>query len=496
MATQELPSTRRREQPQDVASQGAKATGGVGARSAKETSPAQEIIECRKKNSKGEEVVVHRYLKGRLLGKGGFAKCFKVTCVATGRHFAMKIVPKSTLTKSRARQKLQTEIKIHRTLQHPRVVRFEMFFEDRENVYILLELCTNHSLSELLRKERRFTEAESRRYMLQILEATDYLHRHQIIHRDLKLGNLFLDRDWNIKAGDFGLAAKLAEENERKRTICGTPNYIAPEILEGKAGHSYQVDVWSVGVILYTMLVGRPPYESRDVKSTYRRILANVYAFPDSVPIGDSAKNLIGRLLQVKPELRPSLTEILNHPFLRNGGPPLVFGTSHTLQGGCNALTGPASSKLPPNGGGSDGSGDSAGAGGAGGSATGLGDAGSGAGGARKPLHCWNCNSDGTGGSGPGTVCRSTEDHHGTGSGARAGVRGSAAAPTPAMRSDALGSGSGSGAGMGRVVTTNALCPLKSHSGRGGFAIYSDNNCGYAGAGAAVAAAGAGGQEK
>ncbi|CAM9936237.1 unnamed protein product, partial [Choristocarpus tenellus] len=76
--------------------------------------------------------------------KGGFAKCFKVTCVATGRPFAMKIVPKSTLTKSRARQKLQTEIKIHRTLQHPRVVRFEMFFEDKENVYILLELCTNH----------------------------------------------------------------------------------------------------------------------------------------------------------------------------------------------------------------------------------------------------------------------------------------------------------------------------------------------------------------
>ncbi|CAM9748371.1 unnamed protein product, partial [Hapterophycus canaliculatus] len=86
----------------------------------------------------------HRFRKGKLLGKGGFAHCYKVTCVDTGRPYAMKIVPKSTLVKSRARQKLQTEIKIHRTLQHPRVVRFEMFFEDRENVYILLELCTNH----------------------------------------------------------------------------------------------------------------------------------------------------------------------------------------------------------------------------------------------------------------------------------------------------------------------------------------------------------------
>ncbi|CAM9279186.1 unnamed protein product [Ectocarpus sp. 13 AM-2016] len=305
------------------------------------------IIECRKKNSKQESVVTHRFRKGRLLGKGGFAHCYKVTCVETARPYAMKIVPKSTLVKSRARQKLQTEIKIHRTLQHPRVVRFEMFFEDRENVYILLELCANH----LIRKTKRFTEDEARRYMLQILEATSYLHQHQIIHRDLKLGNVFLDRDWNIKMGDFGLATKLAQDSERKRTICGTPNYIAPEILEGKAGHSYQVDLWSAGVILYTMLVGRPPYESTDVKSTYRRILANVYTFPDSVPVSDSAKDLVGRLLQVKPELRPSLDDILNHPFLRNGGPRQRFSTSHGLRGS-SASSSPPSSAVASSGGG------------------------------------------------------------------------------------------------------------------------------------------------
>ncbi|CAM9276456.1 unnamed protein product [Ectocarpus sp. 6 AP-2014] len=279
--------------------------------------------------------------------QGGFAHCYKVTCVETARPYAMKIVPKSTLVKSRARQKLQTEIKIHRTLQHPRVVRFEMFFEDRENVYILLELCANH----LIRKTKRFTEDEARRYMLQILEATSYLHQHQIIHRDLKLGNVFLDRDWNIKMGDFGLATKLAQDSERKRTICGTPNYIAPEILEGKAGHSYQVDLWSAGVILYTMLVGRPPYESTDVKSTYRRILANVYTFPDSVPVSDSAKDLVGRLLQVKPELRPSLDDILNHPFLRNGGPRQRFSTSHGLRGS-SASSSPPSSAVTSGGGG------------------------------------------------------------------------------------------------------------------------------------------------
>ncbi|CAN0178158.1 unnamed protein product, partial [Ectocarpus sp. 8 AP-2014] len=187
------------------------------------------------------------------------------------------------------------------------------------------------------------------------LEATSYLHQHQIIHRDLKLGNVFLDRDWNIKMGDFGLATKLAQDSERKRTICGTPNYIAPEILEGKAGHSYQVDLWSAGVILYTMLVGRPPYESTDVKSTYRRILANVYTFPDSVPVSDSAKDLVGRLLQVKPELRPSLDDILNHPFLRNGGPRQRFSTSHGLRGS-SASSSPPSSAVTSGGGGGGGS--------------------------------------------------------------------------------------------------------------------------------------------
>ncbi|CAN0495902.1 unnamed protein product [Ectocarpus sp. 12 AP-2014] len=151
--------------------------------------------------------------------------------------------------------------------------------------------------------------------------------------------------------GDFGLATKLAQDSERKRTICGTPNYIAPEILEGKAGHSYQVDLWSAGVILYTMLVGRPPYESTDVKSTYRRILANVYTFPDSVPVSDSAKDLVGRLLQVKPELRPSLDDILNHPFLRNGGPRQRFSTSHGLRGS-SASSSPPSSAVARGGGG------------------------------------------------------------------------------------------------------------------------------------------------
>lgn len=88
------------------------------------------------------------------------------------------------------------------------------------------------------------------------------MHSNKVIHRDLKLGNLFLNDKMQIKLGDFGLATKLDFEGEKKKTICGTPNYIAPEILEGKTGHSYEVDVWSLGVIIYTLLIGKPPYET------------------------------------------------------------------------------------------------------------------------------------------------------------------------------------------------------------------------------------------
>jgi polo-like kinase 1 len=101
------------------------------------------------------------------------------------------------------------------------------------------------------------------------------LHVNLVIHRDLKLGNLFLDSDMRIKVGDFGLATRLTTADEKRRTICGTPNYIAPEVLEGKQGHSYEVDIWSLGVIIYTLIIGKPPFETTDVKATYNRIKRN-----------------------------------------------------------------------------------------------------------------------------------------------------------------------------------------------------------------------------
>lgn len=219
-----------------------------------------------------------------------------------------------------------SEIRIHRALHHPNIVAFEHFFEDNDNVYILLELCQNQTLNELLKRRRRLTELEVQNYSLQLLDAISYLHRHRIIHREyfarnrsLKLGNLFLTDRMQLKIGDFGLATRLEFDGDRKRTICGTPNYIAPEVLDGKQGHSYEADIWSFGVILYTLLIGKPPFEASDVKATYRRIKANAYSFPDRATISSNAKDLITKILNLDPARRIAIDAIYDHPFFHSG---------------------------------------------------------------------------------------------------------------------------------------------------------------------------------
>lgn len=166
---------------------------------------------------------------------------------------------------------MYAEIKIHRSLSHPNIVQFGDCFEDSENVYMTLELCEAGSLMDMLRKRRRFTEPEARFFMVQLIGACHYMHVNQVIHRDLKLGNLFLDHEMNVKVGDFGLAALIENPGERKKTICGTPNYIAPEVLFDTAnGHSFEVDTWSIGVILYTLVIGKPPFQTKEVKTIYK----------------------------------------------------------------------------------------------------------------------------------------------------------------------------------------------------------------------------------
>jgi len=215
-----------------------------------------------------------------------------------------------------SRTQLLTEIRVHRAISHPNVVRFDSFFEDENNVYMFMELCPNGSLADMVRARGALTEPEARGFMVQLVQACRYLHHHGIIHRDLKLGNVFIAGDMTLRVGDFGLATKLLSREERKRTVCGTPNYIAPEVLEaGSDGHSLEVDVWSLGVILFTMLVGRPPFETKDVKQTYALIRRASFAFPAGAAASPQARDLVRSMLSVDPSRRPSLAAVLTHPF-------------------------------------------------------------------------------------------------------------------------------------------------------------------------------------
>ncbi|XP_048348585.1 serine/threonine-protein kinase PLK1 [Sphaerodactylus townsendi] len=262
-----------------------------------------------------------RYSVGRFLGKGGFAKCYELTeaGAAGGAVLAGKVVPKALLMTAPQRQKMAMEVAIHRTLQHRHVVAFHGFFEDPNFVFVVLELCRRRSLLELHKRRKMLTEPEVRYYLRQIVLGCQYLHANKVIHRDLKLGNIFLNDDMEVKIGDFGLATKVEYEGERKKTLCGTPNYIAPEVLS-KKGHSFEVDIWSIGCIMYTLLVGKPPFETSCLKETYMRIKKNNYTIP--LHINPVAANLIRRMLRPDPATRPTIEELLSDDFFSTGYTP------------------------------------------------------------------------------------------------------------------------------------------------------------------------------
>ncbi|KDE05567.1 PLK/PLK1 protein kinase [Microbotryum lychnidis-dioicae p1A1 Lamole] len=258
--------------------------------------------------------------RGELLGEGGFARVYLITEPDGITNKAVKVICKEQLRSTKNRSKLFGEIKIHQAMKHTNILSFEHCFEDEANVYMQLELCSNGSLLDLLRKRRRYTEPETRFYLVQLIGACHYMHSNSVIHRDLKLGNLMLDAEMNLRVGDFGLAALVKFPGERKKTICGTPNYIAPEILfDTTNGHSFEVDIWSLGVIMYTLLVGKPPFQTKEVKNIYLRIKELNYEFPAGCELSAEAVDLISLILTPKPNERPTLGQILQHDFFVTG---------------------------------------------------------------------------------------------------------------------------------------------------------------------------------
>ena len=274
-----------------------------------------------------------QYIRGKYLGKGAFAKCYQVTCKDSKESFAVKCISKSTLTDIKTQNRLKNEIDLHQQLKCPYIVNLERCFEDNENFYILLELCEHFTLKHLLKKRIRLSHSECRFYLNQILFALTYLHKEEnIIHRDLKLGNLFIHSSMNLRMGDFGLATKLNYQSQRKHSIAGTPNFLSPEIItRNSKGYSYEVDIWGVGVLAYAMLVGTPPFETDKITTTYKRIKNVNYTWPDEdeqlisldqlsnlnyVYVSKSAKDFIQSILQFDPEKRSTLEQLQNHPFM------------------------------------------------------------------------------------------------------------------------------------------------------------------------------------
>ncbi|GMT04932.1 hypothetical protein PENTCL1PPCAC_27106, partial [Pristionchus entomophagus] len=265
------------------------------------------------------------YVRGKFLGKGGFARCYELRDKNSGEsdRVAGKVVSKQLLQKSYNKEKMVQEVEIHRALNHKNVVKLIDCFEDGDNVYVILELCTRRSLMELHQRRRGITEPEARYFTIQVVQGVEYIHGQKIVHRDLKLGNIFINDEMELKIGDLGLATRV-EDEEKRNTLCGTPNYIAPEVLT-KKGHSFEVDIWAIGCILYTLLVGKPPFQTKQLKETYDRIKSNTFRIPCWV--GNGARDLIISLLAADPKQRPPTHEVCKHSFF-NGFIPTRLPTS------------------------------------------------------------------------------------------------------------------------------------------------------------------------
>ncbi|XP_074848041.1 serine/threonine-protein kinase PLK4 isoform X6 [Carettochelys insculpta] len=251
---------------------------------------------------------------GNLLGKGSFAGVYRALSLKNGLEVAIKMIDKKAMHKAGMVQRVQNEVKIHCQLKHPSILELYNYFEDSNYVYLILEMCHNGEMSRYLKNRMKpFSEEETRVLMHQIITGMLYLHSHGILHRDLTLSNLLLTSNMNIKIADFGLATQLKMPHEKHYTMCGTPNYISPEIAT-RSAHGLESDVWSLGCMFYTLLIGKPPFDTDTVKNTLNKVVLADYEMPNF--LSGEAQDLIHQLLRKNPADRLSLSSVLDHPFM------------------------------------------------------------------------------------------------------------------------------------------------------------------------------------
>jgi len=258
---------------------------------------------------------IDNYQVSNLLGKGGFASVYRAKCISTGQDVAIKMVDKKQMAAAGMSGRVRQEVAIHSRLKHPSILNLITFLEDENYVYLVLELCENGELARFLKQNNTvFSEQDARTVFTQVVSGTLYLHSHGIMHRDLTLANLMLTRDMDVKIGDFGLATVVSRGGERHMTMCGTPNFISPEVAT-RSSHGLEADVWGLGCLLYTVLVGRPPFDTAGVRSTLTKVVMADFSLPDS--LSSDVKDLIKALLKKNPAERMKLQEIMEHPWLR-----------------------------------------------------------------------------------------------------------------------------------------------------------------------------------
>lgn len=255
------------------------------------------------------------YRIGRLLGKGAFGKVNLGMHKLTGKLVAIKSISKEYLTDEQSKKKVMQEFSILKKLRHQSVIRLFESFESNKHILFVFELCSGGDLLTYVRKQKRLKEPVAKKVFLQLVEGLQHCHSRGILHRDVKLDNVLLNGVGAIKICDFGVS-KVVSKGERMTEQCGTPAYIAPEILRDKGYEGFGVDIWSAGVALFAMLYGTVPFKANNMKELHKLILKGRFNLKDDV--SKEARDLLNKMLECDPRKRITLHEILSHSWMKD----------------------------------------------------------------------------------------------------------------------------------------------------------------------------------
>ncbi|KAJ1550577.1 hypothetical protein HK096_006161, partial [Nowakowskiella sp. JEL0078] len=267
------------------------------------------------------EVNVGSYKLGRTLGRGTFGKVKLGEHSVTKEQVAVKIIEKANVKTVKQQNSVQREVRLMRLLHHPHIVKVHCIEETDERIYIVMEYVSGGELFDYIVARGCLKEKEARRIFRMILSAIAYCHKNSIIHRDLKPENLLLNSKKEIKIIDFGFGNTFYRDRTLD-TFCGSPFYAAPEMIKGIPYIGPEVDVWSLGVILYALLAGRLPFDTNSIPELYALISSGYYAVPAT--FSPEATNIISRMLTVDPLSRATLDEVISHPFTNYNHPTQI----------------------------------------------------------------------------------------------------------------------------------------------------------------------------